>query len=61
VRNSSLLQALPIIVDDQTSGRAFSDIIHLARAYRLSIYDAAYLDTAIRRGLPLATLDDALK
>ncbi|MBV8488295.1 MAG: type II toxin-antitoxin system VapC family toxin [Planctomycetaceae bacterium] len=56
-----LLQALPIIVDDETSSRAFSNIIHLARAYQLSTYDAAYLDTAIRRGLPLATLDAALK
>ena len=57
----ALLQALPIIVDDETSSRVFSDIIHLARAYQLSTYDAAYLDIAIRRGLPLATLDDALK
>ena len=56
-----LLQALPIIVDDETSSWAFSNIIHLARAYQLSTYDVAYLDTAIRHGLPLATLDAALK
>jgi predicted nucleic acid-binding protein len=56
-----LIQALPIVVDDETSSRAFSDIVHLARAYQLSAYDASYLELAIRRGLPLACLDDKLK
>jgi predicted nucleic acid-binding protein len=56
-----LLEALPIIVDNETSGRAFGDIVHLARAYQLSAYDAAYLELAIRRGLPLACLDGKLK
>ena len=32
----------------------------LARAYGLSSYDAAYLELAVRRGLPLATLDKEL-
>jgi predicted nucleic acid-binding protein len=32
----------------------------LARTYHLSAYDAAYLELAIREGLPLATLDDDL-
>ena len=40
-----LLDALPIVVDDETSSRAFGDIVNLARAYQLSAYDAAYLDT----------------
>ena len=56
-----LLQALPIVVDEETSSRAFSDIVHLARTYQLSAYDAAYLELAIRRGLPLACLDGKLK
>jgi predicted nucleic acid-binding protein len=56
-----LLQALPIVVDDETSSRAYSDVVHLARNYRLSAYDAAYLELAIRRGLPLACLDGKLK
>jgi predicted nucleic acid-binding protein len=56
-----LLEALPIKVDDETSTRAFGDIIHLARAYQLSAYDATYLELAIRRGLPLACLDGNLK
>jgi predicted nucleic acid-binding protein len=32
----------------------------LGRAQNLSAYDAAYLELAMRRGLPLATLDDKL-
>jgi predicted nucleic acid-binding protein len=57
----NLLEALPIAVDDETRGRAFSDISHLARTYHLSAYDAAYLELAVRRGLPLACLDSKLK
>ena len=49
-----LLEMLPIAVDEETSNRAFSDISHLARAYQLSAYDAAYLELAVRRGLPMA-------
>jgi predicted nucleic acid-binding protein len=56
-----LLEALPIIVDDETAKQAFSDISHLARAYQLSAYDASYLELAIRRGLPLACLDGKLR
>ncbi len=35
--------------------------VQLARSYQLSAYDAAYLELAIRRGLPLACLDGKLK
>ncbi|HUY92189.1 MAG TPA: type II toxin-antitoxin system VapC family toxin [Pirellulales bacterium] len=56
-----LLKALPIALDDETAGRAWQESIHLARTHRLSVYDAAYLELALRRGLPLATLDDRLK
>lgn len=34
-----------------------SDTLQLARRYKLSAYDAAYLELALRTGLPLATLD----
>ena len=34
-----------------------NSILRLARAHRLSVYDAAYLELAQREGLPLATLD----
>ncbi len=57
----TLLESLPITVDEETGSRAFGDINHLARTYQLSVYDAAYLELAIRRGLPLACLDGKLK
>ncbi len=55
------LGALPIVVDGETSARAWGDTLSLARAHNLSAYDAAYLELAMRRGLPLATLDDKLR
>src|SRR4051812_7406083 len=57
----SFLGVLPIIVDSETTARAWGDTLGLARAHNLSAYDAAYLELAMRRGLPLATLDDKLK
>jgi predicted nucleic acid-binding protein len=57
----SFLGSLPIAVDDETSDRAWGEVLSLARAHRLSSYDAAYLELALRRGLPLATLDDKLR
>ncbi len=54
------LQALPITVDTETALRAWSDTLGLARTHNLSVYDAAYLELSLRRGLPLATLDDKL-
>jgi predicted nucleic acid-binding protein len=56
-----LLEASPIVVDDETSNRAFGEIVHLARTYQLSAHDAAYLEPAIRRGRPLACHDGKLK
>ena len=38
----------------------FTDVHRLALSYRLTSYDAAYLELAIRLNLPLATLDDEL-
>lgn len=35
-------------------------ILSLARRHRLTAYDAAYLELALREGVPLATLDQAL-
>ncbi|SIO66225.1 Predicted nucleic acid-binding protein, contains PIN domain [Singulisphaera sp. GP187] len=55
------LAELPITVDEETKFHAFADIAHLARAQNLSAYDAAYLELAMRRGLPLATLDEKLR
>ena len=57
----AILGALPITVDEETVAHAWADTMHLARAHNLSAYDAAYLELALRRGLPLATLDGKLK
>ena len=55
------LSGLPIIVDLQTERQAWSDTVMLARQHGLSVYDAAYLELAIREQLPIATLDKQLK
>lgn len=52
-----LFLSLPISVDNETDHRAFADTIYIARANKLTAYDAAYLELALRRALPLATLD----
>lgn len=57
----SQLENLPIHTDQQTSKQAFNRILGLADTYNISSYDAAYLELAIREGLPIATLDKALK
>src|SRR4051812_5570678 len=56
-----LLGQLPITVDAETTTKAWRDTLGLARAQNLSAYDAAYLELAMRRGLPIATLDEGLK
>lgn len=58
-RMLGILGGLPIEVEppQRTPVRA----LDLARAHRLTVYDALYLETAIRRALPLATLDDDLR
>ena len=55
-----LLKRLAIVTDTETTERALRETLNLARQGGLSTYDAAYLDLAMRRGLPLATLDRAL-
>jgi predicted nucleic acid-binding protein len=57
----AMLQGVEIEVDDQTMARAWGKTLGLSEAYGLSVYDAAYLELALRRGLPLATLDQPLR
>jgi predicted nucleic acid-binding protein len=57
----TLLGAMPIASDRETVIRAWQESLGLARAHNLSVYDASYLELALRRGLPLATLDKGLK
>ena len=56
----ALLETLGIRADDAPGARAFGEILALARSQGLSSYAAAYLDLALRRGLPLATRDREL-
>lgn len=56
-----LIAELPITTDHETTRRAWREILTLARAQDLTTYDATYLELAIRRGLALATRDDALQ
>ena len=61
-RNSALqhLGSLPIEIDPETDLHAWTVTTKLAERFRLTVYDAAYLELAQRRRLPLATLDEAL-
>ena len=52
---------LAIERDDEAPARAFTHLLVLCRTHYLTGYDAIYLDLALRRNLPLATLDDALR
>ena len=54
------LSKLPILRDTETSTQAFRETLLLAREHKLSAYDAAYLELAIRQNLPLASLDAPL-
>jgi len=56
-----LLSALDIEIDNVTADRTFPHVLPLCRKYSLTSYDAAYLELAIRRQLPLASLDNELR
>ncbi|MEF8717110.1 MAG: type II toxin-antitoxin system VapC family toxin [Candidatus Accumulibacter necessarius] len=56
----TLLGRLNIVTDQATAVHALGDTLNLSRRYKLSAYDAAYLEMALRTGLPLATLDTNL-
>lgn len=56
----ALLGTLEIDVDRETSALAFTRILDLAREERLTAYDAAYLELAMRLGVPLASKDGDL-
>jgi predicted nucleic acid-binding protein len=54
------LNQLNISENPDSSNHIFTDVHRLAVAYRLTSYDASYLELALRRNLPLATLDHEL-
>jgi predicted nucleic acid-binding protein len=55
------LAALPVKLDEETASRAWTAAADLAERFNLSSYDAAYLELAHRRNLPLASLDRDLR
>jgi predicted nucleic acid-binding protein len=59
-RLAGFLRALPVTLDTETADQAWTATVRLAERHRLSVYDAAYLELAQRRKLPLATLDQDL-
>lgn len=60
-RYLTMISALPIAVDAETASHAFHETLALSRDHALSAYDAAYLELAARRRLPLASRDAALR
>ena len=55
------LGQLDIVSDPDTDSHAWAETLQLADRFRLTLYDAAYMELAQRRHLPLATLDRELR
>lgn len=55
------LALLPIWLDAETDLHAWGATARLAARHGLTVYDAAYLELARRRDVPLATLDQPLR
>jgi predicted nucleic acid-binding protein len=56
-----IIRELPAAIDHEAAAIAFTRLVDLASEFELTIYDATYLELAIRRRLPLATNDAAMK
>jgi predicted nucleic acid-binding protein len=56
-----LVSGLSIVEDRQLFSNTVGNVLPLAKEHGLSAYDAAYLDVAARRDIPLATLDSTLE
>lgn len=59
IRFLTLLSQLPIFVEYERP-EMMKELLALARSNNLSSYDASYLDLAMRKGFPIATLDKRL-
>jgi predicted nucleic acid-binding protein len=55
------LSELNILIDPHTDENAWSATVQLSSRHGLTAYDASYLELAVRRRLPLATLDNDLR
>ena len=60
IRFITLLSKLPIVVEHEWPEKMMTDLLALGRAKDLSSYDASYLDLAMRKDCPIATLDERL-
>ena len=56
----ALLDVLPVVVDNHAEKIALTFLAHLAEETGLTVYDAAYLELARRKRIPLASRDNAL-
>ena len=59
-RSLGRLDAMSIAIDVETDLHAWSETLHFARQEGLTLYDAAYLELAIRTGSSLASFDQDL-
>lgn len=57
----SALRSLAFTVDHEMSALAFTELSRLATELTLSVYDAAYLELALRLKIPLACKDGPLR
>lgn len=60
-RSIELVSALPITIQDITLQNVFGSVLTLARKEKRTVYDASYLELAMRQGLALATEDRDLR
>ncbi|MFM7453912.1 MAG: type II toxin-antitoxin system VapC family toxin, partial [Cyanobium sp.] len=57
----TLMVQLDLAIDPANPAVVWHDVLSLAAQHRLTSYDAAYLELAMRKGLPLAMRDKALQ
>lgn len=57
----AVIEALNVEIDNESPQRAFTHLLPLCRTHGLTSYDSIYLDLALRRKLPLASLDEPLR
>lgn len=55
------LKLMDIKIDDETSKHAWSATLQLSEKFKLTVYDACYLELAQRKNLPLASFDKELR
>lgn len=56
-----IIRELPVIIDHEAATVAFTRLVDLASKHELTVYDATYIELAMRRQLPLASNDARMK